>query len=496
MSYFLIILEYNNISCSKYMNQKTNPVLDKNNNLQQVIRPSVNLANKQAVGPNNNNIYQVQAQIVRSNAKKEGMPAVNRMPAKPGPGLNQPQPTAKVAPNLNNPRPGLNPQNKAPNQPSNLNPNNLNRNLNQRPNPNLNTQPLNNNRTINPNQNNTFNILNKLNTGPKPGQARNPQGENQQPLNQPKPNNLEPKQNPDNPRVNPKPSPSLRDFVPQDETGSVDEEEQNEAPITSLRDFSNNQTQRTSLRDFNSSLNGETPAEQATTTKVPPAASTQAEPTTEVKPINKVEQTKKAATHPSGMTLEEFMHKKQATNLVLADENTLQKRNEEKEAKAVTVVNQQNVQEESSPDDEVSRFDIQYEIWRLNRLKKFGIGSIFVGLFSLILSLGVLGLGVLYILHHLKVLDITTTLKISLDTFNAILVAVVIVYVIFSSIYRFLALACVLASSQIGSHKKVYSYDFDSLKASLSFSVFFEIASLISYPVLLSRISKAIKLLK
>ncbi|WP_261974412.1 hypothetical protein [Mycoplasmoides gallisepticum] len=167
-----------------------------------------------------------------------------------------------------------------------------------------------------------------------------------------------------------------------------------------------------------------------------------------------------------------------------------------KEAKAVTVVNQQNVQEESSPDDEVSRFDIQYEIWRLNRLKKFGIGSIFVGLFSLILSLGVLGLGVLYILHHFKVLDITTTLKISLDTFNAILVAVVIVYVIVSSIYRFLALACVLASSQIGSHKKVYSYDFDSLKASLSFSVFFEIASLISYPVLLSRISKAIKLLK
>ncbi|WP_261974413.1 hypothetical protein [Mycoplasmoides gallisepticum] len=314
------------------MNQKTNPVLDKNNNLQQVIRPSVNLANKQAVGPNNNDIYQAQAQIVRSNVKKEGIPAVNRMPAKPGPGLNQPQPqpSAKVAPNLNNPRPSLNPQNKAPNQPSNLNPNNLNRNLNQRPNPNLNTQPLNNNRTINPNQNNTFNILNKLNTGPKPEQARNPQVENQQSLNRPKANSLEPKQNLDNPRANPKPSPSLRDFVPQDETGSVDEEEQNEAPITLLRDFSNNQTQRTSLRDFNSSLNEETPAEQATTTKVPPAASTQAEPTTEVKPTTKVKQTKKTATHPSEMTLEEFMRKKQATNLVLVNENTLQKQNEEK----------------------------------------------------------------------------------------------------------------------------------------------------------------------
>ncbi|WP_228444780.1 hypothetical protein [Mycoplasma tullyi] len=494
------------------MNQKTNPALDKNSNLQQVIRPSVNLANKQPAGPNNN-IYQAQAQIVRTNAKKEGVPAANRMPAKPAPGLNpQPQqPNAKVGPNPNpnGPRPNPNPQNRLPSQPGNLNPNNLNRNLNPRPNPNLNGQPLNNNRTINPNPNpnNTLNILNKLGTGPKPGQQpRTPQSANQQPLNQPKPN--------------PKPASSLRDFVPQDETTSVDEEAQNEAPITSLRDFSNNQNQQASLKDLNSSLseqsspsqNEPSATEQAPAVETQPAEEVKQEepavspepepteevqPTAETKPTDKVEPTKKVATHPSGMTLEEFMRKKQATNLVPVDEAELEKQQEKKESKAVLAVTQQTVQqEEPTADYEVSRFDNQYEIWRLTRLKKFGIGSIFVGIFSLLLSLGVLALAVLFILHHFKVLDITTTLKISLDMFNAILVAVVIVYVVVSSTYRFLALACVLTSSQIGSLKKVYSYDFDSLKTFLSFSVFFEIVSLVSYPVLLSRISKAIKLLE
>ncbi|WP_084318485.1 hypothetical protein [[Mycoplasma] imitans] len=473
------------------MNQKTNSAPIKNNNLQQVIRPSVNLANKQPVSPNNN-VYQAQAQIVRSDSKKEGTQVVaNRMQPKPGPVLNQPrQPNNKVAPNLNGPRPVLSPQNKAANPAGNLVPNNLNRNLNPRPTPNLNSQAP-NNKAINPNPNGAINILNKLNTSPNPGQTPTQQVASQQAAVQPKPN---PNSQGLGPKPAPTPRPSLRNFVPVDETSSVDEEEQNEAPITSLLDFSNNQPQAvTTEQSVETGLAQHT----ARTTQAQPTVSVQPEQTVEATPTQKVEPTKKVAvTHPSGMTLEEFMRKKQATNLVIVDEETIQKQQEEKDAKAVTVAQHHPVHEEVSQEEELSGFEIQYEIWRLKKLKKFGIGSIFMGIFSLILSLGVLGLAVLFNLQHFEILNVETTLKLKLDTFNAIFVAAIIVYVVVSSIYRFLALVCVLSSNQIGTHKKVYSYDFDSLKATLSFSVFFEIASLVSYPVLLSKISKAIKLLQ
>ncbi|MDC4162993.1 hypothetical protein [Mycoplasma bradburyae] len=480
------------------MNQKPNPAIDKNNNLQQVIRPSVNIASKQQPRPNAN-IYQAQAQIVNAQTKKDGLDSPNKIQQRPNPNLNQNNQPNNIALGLN-PRPNLNAQQR-PNPQLNLsqNPNNLNGNLN-RPNPNLNNQQL-NNRTINSNQPGTLNILNKLQQNP----------------NKPNENIKSDAQG-----LNKRPASSLRDFVAQDETNSVDDEGEIEAPITSLK---SNEPQQAILKDFNQNQKVEQSKPVEKPQPINKAQSIQ--PTQQPQPVQQIQESpnpapeetaeelktttpqaptptpapapsaKQPSTHPSGMTLEDFMRKKLETNLVVVDEETLRKQQEEKDSKAVAVVNEnQAAPEEEYQQPETSSFDLQYDVWTLDRLKKFSLASIFMGIFSSLLGIGVLALSILYILNSLETLNVSKALNLKSETLNAILVAISIVYVVISSIYRALALVCVLSSNQISSQKNFYSYDFDSLKAPLSFSVFFEITSLISYPMLLSKISKTVNLLK
>ncbi|QZX49033.1 hypothetical protein [Mycoplasma sp. E35C] len=491
------------------MNQKPNLPPNQNNNLQQAIRPAVNINNNQPRA--NNNMYQAQAQIIGMHAKKEGAAAQPpKMPPRVNPQQPQ-QPNRMQTPPVmgpNTPRPNLN-NNSVQNNAQNNNQQNNNQrsasnsNQNQQPpqqpqqqrnniqqpgavnQQGMNQQGMNVQQRVQPQQPVNQNLQQRV----------QPQLQNQQPNQQVQPpvapinNNNQVNNNNNQAQMNVPP-------VEQQPTNFNSEVVQPTTEATQTTEFNNqqyNQQPQAEQTYENNNVQQETNQEAANQQPaVEQQPQTQAQNTQAEQPQQEQPQVQPAM-HPSGMTLEEYMRKKLETKLVVVDEETLRKQQEAKDANALADSNPDYQPEEQEPTE--GEFSLQYDTWTLSRLKKFSITNTVLGLLSTIIALGALGLAVLWILNSTQTLSIEK-IGISQNLYNAIFVAVIIVYIIFSSIYRSFALASILISSQISSQKNFYSYDFDSLKVVLSLSIFFDFFALISYPLTLSRISKTLKLIQ